>query len=37
MREIGLLFLIAFVFTAASLGLALAFLWLAPEEVLRCG
>ena len=29
--------LFAFVFTAAVLGLVLAFLWLAPAEVVRCG
>lgn len=37
MREIGLMLLFAFVFTAAAMGMVLAFLWLAPDEVVRCG
>ena len=37
MREIGLMLLFAVVFTAVVMGLVLVFLWLAPDEVLRCG
>ena len=37
MRETGLMLLLAVVFTAAVMGLVLAFLWLAPDEVVRCG
>ena len=37
MREVLYACLFAFVFTAVALGLVLAFLWLAPAEVVRCG